>query len=74
MLPLLVAVQELQQQEAALAVQVSHLTLQNLELRRELNSGWMLAEPNILQVNTASPNYLCCACSHITVYNLWQLW
>lgn len=42
--------QALQQQEAALQVQVSHLTLQNLELRRELSSGWMLAEPNILQV------------------------
>lgn len=46
----LVLLQALQQQEAALQVQVSHLTFQNLELRRELSSGWTVAEPHILQV------------------------
>ncbi|WIA30870.1 hypothetical protein OEZ86_000925 [Tetradesmus obliquus] len=40
----------LQQQEAALQVQVAHLTLQNMELRRELGSGWSAAEPNVMQV------------------------
>eukprot|EP00879_Flechtneria_rotunda_P033185 GHRR01036730.1.p1 GENE.GHRR01036730.1~~GHRR01036730.1.p1 ORF type:complete len:292 (+),score=108.66 GHRR01036730.1:506-1381(+) len=41
---------QLQQQEAALQVQVAHLTLQNLELRRELGSGWAAAEPSVVQV------------------------
>jgi hypothetical protein len=40
----------LQQQEAALQVQVAHLTLQNMELRRELGSGWAAAEPSVMQV------------------------
>eukprot|EP00775_Hariotina_reticulata_P012813 gene12813-12941_t len=44
------AVQTLQQHEAALQIQVSHLTLQNLELRRELGSGWAVAEPSVVQV------------------------
>lgn len=42
--------QQLQQQEAALQVQVAHLTLQNMELRRELGSGWSAAEPSVMQV------------------------
>jgi hypothetical protein len=50
---LLVAVccKQLQQQEAALQVQVAHLTLQNMELRRELGSGWSAAEPSVMQVS-----------------------
>ncbi|KAF6256465.1 hypothetical protein COO60DRAFT_106589 [Scenedesmus sp. NREL 46B-D3] len=42
--------QLLQQHEAALQVQVAHLTLQNMELRRELGSGWSAAEPSVMQV------------------------
>lgn len=42
----------LQQHEAALQVQVAHLTLQNMELRRELGSGWSAAEPSVMQVGT----------------------
>lgn len=49
---LTVSCKRLQQQEAALQVQVAHLTLQNMELRRELGSGWSAAEPNVMQVST----------------------
>ena len=46
--------QALQQQEAALQVQASHVTLRILKLRRELSSGWTVAEPHILQVVSIS--------------------
>jgi hypothetical protein len=50
----LLSCKRLQQQEAALQVQVAHLTLQNMELRRELGSGWSAAEPSVMQVHNTN--------------------
>lgn len=51
------SLQAFQQQEAALQVQVAHLTLQNMELRRELGSGWNVAEPAVVQASIQHGTY-----------------
>jgi uncharacterized protein (DUF2461 family) len=46
-------VAELRRREAALQIQLANATLENVELRREVASGWQLAEPIVQQARPA---------------------
>lgn len=50
----------LRRREAALQIQVAQLTLENIELRREVSNGWQAAEPSVLQVLALLVWHLCC--------------